>query len=106
MTGGRGRSTAPRDFARDPDRWPNAAVEDPAAAVVQHIARTLAAALATRKMSLRAMAAATGVNRQTATLLLDGLSWPDVVTVCRLEDGLSLALWPGATIPGSRHLGV
>lgn len=106
MPGGRGRSTAPRDLARDPDRWPEAAFDDPAAAVVQHIARTLAAALAERGMSLRTMAEATGVNRQTATQLLDGLSWPDVVTVCRLEDGLGLALWPGATVPGSRHLGV
>lgn len=106
MPGGRARSTAPRDFARDPDHWPDAAIADGAAAVVQHIARTLAAALAARGMSLRAMEVATGVNRQTATLLLDGLSWPDIVTVCRLEDGLGLALWPGATVPGSRHLGV
>lgn len=103
MPGGRGRSTAPRDLARDPDRWPDAAVDDPAAAVVQHIAKALAAALAERGMSLRAMAEATGVNRQTTTLLLNGLSWPDVLTVCRLEDGLGLALWPGATVPGSRH---
>lgn len=104
MPGGRGRSTAPRDLARDPDRWPDAAVDDPAAAVVQHIARTLTAALAARGMSLRTMAEVTGINRQTATLLLNGLSWPDVLTVCRLEEGLDLALWPGATIPGSRHL--
>jgi hypothetical protein len=104
LTGGRGRSIAPRELARDPEAWPEAGIDDGAAAVVQHIARTLKQELADRGMSLRTMAGLTGVNRQTATLLIDGLSWPDVLTVCRLEDGLRIALWPGAVAPGSSHV--
>ncbi|MEW1699434.1 MULTISPECIES: helix-turn-helix transcriptional regulator [unclassified Streptomyces] len=48
-------------------------------------------------LSLRQLGVRSGINRQVITNLIRGDSWPDVVTVSRLEDGLGVPLWPGAT---------
>ncbi|WP_371656787.1 MULTISPECIES: hypothetical protein [unclassified Streptomyces] len=56
MVGGSARSRAPRELARDPQAWPDAVIDDVAAAVVQAIARRLAAALAERGLSRRGAA--------------------------------------------------
>ncbi|MFF8611529.1 helix-turn-helix domain-containing protein [Streptomyces sp. NPDC015350] len=102
MPGGTQRSTTPRDLAADPDAWPNAVMADhPQARIVQAIARALGERLEERGLSLRQTAALTGVNRQAIVNLLGGISWPDVVTVSLLEDGLGVALWPGAVRPAS-----
>ncbi|MGW1802071.1 helix-turn-helix domain-containing protein [Streptomyces sp. NPDC001984] len=105
MTGGRARAASPRNYAVDPDKWPDARiVGEPAAAVVQTIARRLAAALGERpELSLRALAAQSDVGRQTIGDLLAGAGWPDVLTVCRLERALGLALWPGSNATQSAH---
>ena len=101
MPGGKARSMSPRSHAADDKQWPHATVEDPAARVVQHIAASLAVAVEREGLSIRQIASATGVNRQTIAEVLAGASWPDVQTVVRLEDGLGTALWPGAKSPGS-----
>ncbi|MFF8616098.1 helix-turn-helix domain-containing protein [Streptomyces sp. NPDC015350] len=105
MTGGRARTAPPRSYAVDPDQWPEARIEgEPAAAVVQAIAHRLAAALRVRpELSLRALAAQSDVGRQTISDLLAGAGWPDVLTVCRLERALGLALWPGTNAPRCVH---
>ncbi|MEV1001764.1 helix-turn-helix transcriptional regulator [Nonomuraea sp. NPDC050202] len=69
----------------------------PAAAVVQQIAATLAGILAERRLSLRGLAAASGVNRQSIADLLAGRSWPDVATIALLETTLTVRLWPQGT---------
>ncbi|MEE1742843.1 helix-turn-helix domain-containing protein [Streptomyces sp. JV184] len=101
MPGGTQRSTTPRDLAA-PDAWPHATVVGhPQARVVQAIARTLGERLEEQGLSLRQAAVLTGVNRQAIVNLLSGISWPDVVTVSLLEDGLGVTLWPGAVRPAS-----
>ena len=45
--------------------------------------------------SLRAAAAATGVDHTTILRILDGQAWPDLYTIARLERGLGAQLWPG-----------
>lgn len=94
MVGGRARSRAPRELARDPEAWPDAVVDDVAAAVVQAIARRLAAALIERGWSRRTAADQLGINRQTIGDVIDGRTWPDVATIARLEAGLNTELWP------------
>ncbi|GGL33689.1 helix-turn-helix domain-containing protein [Planomonospora parontospora] len=98
MVGGRARSAAPRELAEDPQAWPNADLTPhPAAAVVQAIAATLAGILVERRLSLRGLAAASGVNRQSIADLLAGRSWPDVATIALLETALAARLWPEGT---------
>ncbi|MGV9310331.1 helix-turn-helix domain-containing protein [Nonomuraea sp. NPDC004354] len=95
MVGGHARSAAPRELAEDPQAWPHADLTPhPAAAVVQAIAATLAGILAERRLSLRGLAAASGVNRQAIADLLAGRSWPDVATIALLETALAVRLWP------------
>lgn len=98
MVGGMARRTPPRELARDPETWPHAQLADPGAAAVQNIARTLAAAMAERSLSLRALADTSGVNRQAIADLLGGKSWPDVATVARLGDALGTLLWPQTAV--------
>jgi hypothetical protein len=103
MVGGRARSRAPRDLARDPDHWPDADLTGPdgrpsgehvAATAVQHIARELKTAITEQQLTLRGLATASGVNRQAIADLLAGRSWPDVATIARLQNALSRRLWP------------
>ncbi|MFI7341837.1 helix-turn-helix domain-containing protein [Streptomyces sp. NPDC050085] len=101
MVGGMKRRTPPRELAGDPEAWPEADLTDPGAAAVQHIARTLASAVAERGLSLRGLAEASGVNRQATADLLAGRSWPDVATVARLGAAVGIPLWP-RTAKGER----
>ncbi|GAA4234278.1 ribosome-binding protein aMBF1 (putative translation factor) [Streptosporangium album] len=102
MVGGRARSAAPRELTDNPDAWPHAnLVGYPAAAIVQEIAATLASVLTERKLSLRGLAALSGVNRQAIADLLAGRSWPDVATIALLEAALGVRLWP--TAPGDKR---
>ena len=103
MPGGHARSAPPRDHARDPELWPEAVITDAAARVVQHIARALRAEIARRKLSHRDVEAATGVSRMAIGPLVEGKSWPDVLTVVRLEQGLGCPLWPGIVELRSVH---
>jgi transcriptional regulator with XRE-family HTH domain len=45
--------------------------------------------------SIRSVADTTGVDHSTLLGLLRGRSWPDLVTIARLEQGLAADLWPG-----------
>lgn len=104
MTGGRGRSVAPRELARDPENWPESTIpDDPQARVVQAIAGALTRHMTRQGLGLRRIAELSGVNRQAIANLLAGSSWPDVATLSRLEDGLGVGLYPGASGPGSGH---
>ncbi|WP_425834058.1 helix-turn-helix domain-containing protein [Streptomyces fractus] len=97
MVGGRARARPPRQLTRDPEAWPEQVSGDTAAEAVRQIALALAAALYERGLSLRAVAAGSGVNRQAIADLLAGRSWPDVATVARLADFTGACLWPPRT---------
>lgn len=56
------------------------------------IARRLQCALAGRSIS--AVARDADVGRQTLYDVLRGRTWPDVVTIVRLQDALDVVLWP------------
>ncbi|NRQ38877.1 helix-turn-helix transcriptional regulator [Nonomuraea sp. NN258] len=95
MVGGRARTRAPRDLADNPQAWPEADLSGHVAAdAVQHVARRLSAAIDAQRISLRALATASGVNRQAIADLLAGRSWPDVATVARLGHAVGRPLWP------------
>ncbi|MFD7552583.1 helix-turn-helix domain-containing protein [Streptomyces sp. NPDC059816] len=94
MVGGLARSRPPRELARDPESWPHAVIDDPAADVIQAIARTLTEALKSQAKSLRRVADGSGVNRQAIADLIAGRCWPDIATVARLEDFLAVPLYP------------
>lgn len=90
----RGIHGAPADHAVDGD-WPQAALaaDAPVAAhYARHIAARLQAELA--EGSLSQLARRADVNRSTLQGLLAGRSWPDVVTVAKLEAALGRRLWP------------
>jgi hypothetical protein len=94
MVGGMNRRRPPRELAADPEAWPDGHLTDPGAAAVQDIARTLTAVISQRRISLRGLAATSGVNRQAIADLLAGRSWPDVATVARLGAAVGASLWP------------
>ena len=94
MVGGRARGRPPREMASDPETWPEQPIADAASDAVRQIARHLARVMSERGLSLRAIAAGSGVNRQAIADLLAGQSWPDVATVARLAAYTGTALWP------------
>ncbi|WP_254665824.1 helix-turn-helix transcriptional regulator [Streptomyces sp. WMMB 322] len=94
VVGGFARRRPPRDLAGNPEAWPRADVADPAAAVIQHIARSLSGVIEERGLSLRRCAERSGVNRQAIADLIVGNCWPDVATLVRLEDSLGTPLYP------------
>lgn len=99
MVGGQARARVPRDLADNPQAWPEADLSGHVAAdAVQHVARYLASAINAQHLSLRALATASGVNRQAIADLLAGRFWPDVATVARLGHAVGQPLWPA---PGS-----
>lgn len=99
MVGGRARARSPRELAGDLEPWTAQPLTDPGAEAVRQIARCLQGVLDERKLSLRAAAAGSGVNRQAIADLLAGRSWPDVATVARLAAFTGTTLWPQLTSP-------
>jgi hypothetical protein len=106
MAGGRARAARPRDYAVDPDNWLESqlggatggdAVLREAASAVQVMARRLGAAIGDSPgcIGRNALAAASGVGRQTISDLIAGRTWPDVLTIYRLEHALDTTLWRG-----------
>ncbi|HVT75919.1 MAG TPA: helix-turn-helix transcriptional regulator [Acidimicrobiales bacterium] len=79
--------------------WPYASLGgDAAAEVGQAFAARLKAVIG--DLSLRDVETRTGVDHTTVDNILNGRSWPDLITIARLEVGLDTDLWPGR--PGAR----
>ena len=76
--------------------WPTGRTSDSAGRVAASFARSLRKALGERQ-SVRAAAAACGLNHQTLHAILDGEVWPHMYTIAKLEEGLGLQLWPMIT---------
>lgn len=86
---GRSRRRVPADAI---DGWPDDVADDPAMEVVRLIVQNLRTAI--DGTSLRAVETLTGVDHTTVHAILAGRTWPDTLTVARLEQGLGVSLWP------------
>lgn len=86
---GRNRLAAPAALC---ETWPNVKSADADAETVRLLAVNLRAAMGER--SIRSTAQAAGIDHGIVARLLAGQSWPEVVTVARLERGLGVRLWP------------
>lgn len=76
--------------------WPDGRIEGPAEAeAVRRFVVALREAMG--DAGLRATARAADVNHASLRAVLRGESWPDVVTLSRLEHALDADLWPGRT---------
>lgn len=87
---GRRTRTTPAETVND---WPDQPSGEPIAEANRRFVLNLRDAIGDR--SLRTIEEATGVNYTTVHAILAGRTWPDTLTVARLEHGLGVALWPG-----------
>jgi len=75
--------------------WPDGRIDGPPEALyAQFVARKLVTVLNDKKLSRRAAATMTGLDRQTITRLIEGHTVPDFASVAALEAGLDVDLWP------------
>lgn len=87
------RNRKPREYAIS-GAWPGAVMDDHIGAeVTQAIVRALADVVA-RYPSLNAFATEMQLNRQMLANILEGASWPDVLTIATLERKLGVRLYP------------
>lgn len=75
--------------------WPHGATRDPAGRAAAGFAMALRTAMGDR--STGSVAADCGLNHQTLHGILDGVVWPDMYTIAKLEHGLRTRLWPEIT---------
>ncbi|GAA1224530.1 MULTISPECIES: helix-turn-helix domain-containing protein [Rhodoglobus] len=71
--------------------WPNVPCADPIAEQARQLVLNLREAIGER--SIREIASAIEVDRATIGVMLQGKSWPDIVTLAKLEQQLG-PLWP------------
>lgn len=84
--------TRPLEYVRS-GTWPDAELEPYVPALfAQAFARNLRAAV--RSLSMREVGRRAELNPRTVQLLLSGQSWPDMVSVSKLEGALRQLLWP------------
>lgn len=81
---------APSDLVPD---WPDVASVDEFGEVARLFAVNLRSVIGGR--SARAVAKETGVSHLTILDILAGRTWPDMLTIAKLEAGLKADLWPG-----------
>ncbi|WP_111720307.1 helix-turn-helix transcriptional regulator [Homoserinimonas sp. OAct 916] len=72
--------------------WPDTPFEDPVGEVARQFALNVRDAIGGR--TIRDVARETGVDRTVISMLMNGKSWPDMVTIANLELGLGRKLWP------------
>lgn len=95
MGGWRGIDGPPANYLVAGD-WPDGRIEgSPEAEAVRQFVVALRDAMG--ESGLRETARAAGINHAALRKLLRGESWPDVVTLSRLERALGTDLWPGRT---------
>lgn len=88
----------PGDYQTDPGvlfTHDTLRTDAPIGAVTAHtIARTIEQAMTRRGYTLRALAAATGIDHSTISRTLRGHTYPDVDTLAQLQAVLGVGLWP------------
>ena len=85
----------PADYA-DEGTWPQCTLQADApvwARHALHISSALQARL--RDVNVSELQRSTGIARSTIRRIVEGETWPDFVTLTRLEDALDVSLWPG-----------
>lgn len=84
---------APRDYIVS-GTWPDGelSVEEPAARYASYVAKELAAAL--EGANKAAVARDARLARTTLYAILDGRTWPDLLSLVRLEHATGRRLWP------------
>jgi hypothetical protein len=87
------RPVRPKPNAGDPEGWPSRELEDPTAEIARRFVLNVRDRIGSS--SLRSIDKATGVDHNTLARVLAGETWPDLVTIARLERGLRANLWPG-----------
>ena len=88
--------TAPRDHVKG--GWPDGTLKRSApavAAVAQHIAIVLRDLTRPYGISGREAAKRAGMSQKALLNLLNGNTWPSMVTIARLEKALGVPLWDG-----------
>ena len=91
----RGRITGPPRSFLASGTWPEGTLRADApvgAGYAAAISRNLAVAIA--GMNKSALAEQTDLARSTIHDILTGRTWPDLVTLAKLEDHLDVRLWP------------
>ena len=84
----------PRAHLRVPSHWPFGEIDDGIPArYAQRFSARLQEAIGTR--SYRAIARESGVSHGTISALVRGDTWPDLITISKLEWALGRVLWPG-----------
>lgn len=101
MTHRRGVRGAPRDYLAAGAAWPDRSVPAGESAAITRsvaIAATVSERLrdALGGRSVAGVARDADVSRSTIYDLLSGGTWPDLVTVTKLEDALDVDLWTTA----------
>ena len=92
---GVGLEAEPREYVGR-DEWPFGFVDPgapPEVDLAQQVAKRLHNEMSRKKLTSADVAAKTGVSEGTVNAIRDGLAWPDLVTIARLERGLSIRLW-------------
>lgn len=80
-----------------PSHWPFGEIEQGIPAkYAQRFSARLQEAIGTR--SYRAIARESGVSHGTISALIRGDTWPDLITIAKLEWALGRVLWPGQDI--------
>ncbi|MFC0678427.1 hypothetical protein ACFFGH_11320 [Lysobacter korlensis] len=87
------RPARPSPAELSPEPWPARPSDDPVAEVARRLVLNVEREIGGR--SVRSVAESAQVDHTTLLGLLRGRSWPDLVTIARLERGLEADLWPG-----------
>lgn len=87
------RPPRPAPNAGDPEGWPTRKRDDP----IQETARRLVLNIQEQigDSSIRSVAAGAGLDHNVLRLVLAGESWPDLITIAKLERWFGKDLWPG-----------
>jgi len=84
------------------DDWPHEPSNDPVVEVARTLAHRVEEAMDGR--SAREVGRLSGVDYSTISAILNGTTWPDLVTLAKLEARLKTDLWPaGVAVAVAAH---
>lgn len=79
--------------------WPTGRIDQPVAAwYAARIAIAVLGALEEQELNLNEASRRCGIDRETLVRVIDGETYPDLVTVSALEVGLGARLWPDGPV--------
>ena len=81
--------------------WPSGRIDEPVAAwYASRIAIAVQATLESQGLNPNEAARQCGVDRETLVRVINGETYPDLVTLSALEVGLGTRLWPEGPVNG------